>query len=57
MKAVLAQAKDSAVACALYLDNHVFGGVTFGQKLWRGANRTVGAWGHTPACLASTART
>ena len=41
-------AKDSAVACALYLDNHVFGGVTFGQKLWRGANRIVGAWGHTP---------
>ena len=41
-------AKDSAVACALYLDNHVFGGVTFGQKLWRGANSIVGAWGHIP---------
>ena len=26
-------AKDNAVVCALYLDNHVFGGVTFGQKL------------------------
>ena len=41
-------AKDSAIACALYLDNHIFGGVTFGQKLWRGANHIVGAWGHTP---------
>ena len=40
-------AKGSAVACTLYLDNHVFGGVTFGQKLWLGANRVVGAWGHT----------
>ena len=41
-------AKDSVVACALYLDNHVLGGVTFVQKLSRGANRIVGAWGHTP---------
>jgi hypothetical protein len=40
--------KDSAVAYARYLDNHVLGGVTFGPKLRRGANRIVGAWGHTP---------
>ena len=41
-------AKDFAVACTLFLDNHVFGGVTFGQKLWRGAKSIVGAWGLTP---------
>ena len=51
-------AKGSVVACALYLDNHVCGGVTIGQKLWRSANCIVGSWGHTyPACLASAART
>ena len=41
-------AKNCAVACSLYLDSHVFGGVTFGETLWRGANRIVGAWGHMP---------
>ena len=41
-------AKGSAVAGALYLDNHDFDGVAFGQKLWRGANCIVGAWDHTP---------
>jgi len=41
-------AKNCGVACSLYLDSHVFGGVTFGENLWRGANRIVGAWGHMP---------
>jgi hypothetical protein len=36
-------AKDSAVACARYLDNHVLGNVTFSPKLRCGANRIVGA--------------
>ena len=31
----------------LFLDEHVYGGVTVGQK-WRGANNIVGAWGHMP---------
>jgi fructokinase len=31
-----------------FLDDHVCGGVTVGQKLWRGANNIVGAWGHMP---------
>ena len=42
------QAQQSEVTCCLFLDNHVYGGVTFGQKLWRGANNIVGAWGHMP---------
>ena len=42
------QAQESAVTCCLFLDNHVYGGVTFGQKLWRGANNIVGTWGHMP---------
>ena len=29
-------AQRSQVTCCLFLDNHVYGGVTFGQKLWRG---------------------
>ena len=31
-----------------FLDDPVSGGVTVGQKLWRGANNIVGAWGHMP---------
>lgn len=42
------KAQESEVTCCLFLDNHVYGGVTFGQKLWRGANNIVGAWGHMP---------
>ena len=42
------QAQQGEVTCCLFLDNHVSGGVTFGQKLWRGANNIVGAWGHMP---------
>ena len=42
------KAQQSGVTCCLFLDNHVYGGVTFGQKLWRGANNVVGAWGHMP---------
>ena len=41
-------AQQSEVACCLFLDEHVYGGVTVGQKLWRGANNIVGAWGHMP---------
>ncbi len=42
------KAQQSEVTCCLFLDNHVYGGVTFGQKLWRGASNIVGAWGHMP---------
>ena len=42
------KAQQSGVTCCLFLDNHVYGGVTFGQKLWLGANNIVGAWGHMP---------
>ena len=42
------KAQQSRVTCCLFLDNHVYGGVTFGQKLWLGANNIVGAWGHMP---------
>jgi len=42
------KAQQSEVTCCLFLDNHVYGGVTFGQKLWRGANNIVGVWGHMP---------
>ena len=42
------KAQQSKVTCCLFLDNHVYGGVTFGQKLWRGANNIVGEWGHMP---------
>ncbi len=42
------RAQESEVACCLFLDNHVYGGVTFRQRLWRGANNIVGAWGHMP---------
>ena len=42
------KAQQGEVTCCLFLDNHVYGGVTFGQKLWRGANNIVGAWGHMP---------
>lgn len=42
------KAQQSEVTCCLFLDNHVYGGVTFGQKLWRGVNNIVGAWGHMP---------
>lgn len=38
----------SGVACLLYLDQNVTGGVTFGQTLWKGGNRLAGAWGHMP---------
>ena len=41
-------AQTSGVACLLYLDQNVTGGVTFGQKLWKGGNRLAGAWGHIP---------
>ena len=41
-------AQQSEVTCCLFLDDHVCGGVTVGQKLWRGANNIVGAWGHMP---------
>jgi len=34
------------VTCCLFIDSHVYGGVTFGQKLWLGKNNIVGAWGH-----------
>jgi fructokinase len=40
------KAQQSKVTCCLFLDNHVYGGVTFGQKLWLGKNNIVGAWGH-----------
>ncbi len=36
------------VACLLYLDQNVTGGITFGQTLWKGSNRLAGAWGHMP---------
>ena len=42
------KAQESGVTCCIFLDNHGYGGVTFGQKLWRGANNIVGAWGHMP---------
>ena len=42
------KAQQGVVTCCLFLDNHVYGGVTFGQKLLRGANNIVGAWGHMP---------
>ena len=38
----------SGVACLLDLDQNLTGGITFGQKLWRGGNRLAGAWGHIP---------
>ena len=41
-------AQQSETACCLFLDDHVYGGVTVGQKLWRGAHNIVGAWGHMP---------
>ena len=41
-------AQTSGVACLLYLDQNVTGGVTFGQTLWEGSNRLAGAWGHMP---------
>jgi len=41
-------AQTSGVACLLYLDQNVTGGVTFGQTLWKGGNRLAGAWGHMP---------
>ena len=41
-------AQTSGVACLLYLDQNVTGGVTFGQILWKGGNRLAGAWGHMP---------
>jgi len=41
-------AQTSGVACLLYLDQNVTGGVTFGQTLWKGGNRLAGAWGHIP---------
>lgn len=44
----LGAARDAALSCFLYLDQHVSGSVIFGQRLWRGANRIVGNWGHMP---------
>jgi len=41
-------AQTTGVACLLYLDQNVTGGVTFGQTLWKGGNRLAGAWGHMP---------
>jgi fructokinase len=41
-------AQQSDVTCCLFLDDHVYGGVAVGQKLLRGANNIVGAWGHMP---------
>lgn len=41
-------AQTSGVACLLYLDKNVTGGVTFGRTLWKGGNRLAGAWGHMP---------
>ena len=41
-------AQTSGVACLLYLDQNVTGGITFGQTLWKGGNRLAGAWGHMP---------
>jgi predicted NBD/HSP70 family sugar kinase len=45
-------ARHSALSCFLYLDRHVSGSVTFGHRLWRGANRIVGNWGHMPLAWA-----
>ena len=41
-------AQTSGVACLLYLDQNVTGGVTFGKTLWKGGNCLAGAWGHIP---------
>ena len=47
-EATFGAAQTSGVACLLYLDQNVIGGVTFGQTLWKGGNRLAGAWGHMP---------
>ena len=31
-----------------FFDDHVYGGITVSQNLWRGANNIVEAWGHMP---------
>lgn len=41
-------ATTTGIACLLFLDQNVSGGVTFGQTLWRGKNCLAGAWGHVP---------
>jgi fructokinase len=41
-------AQTDGVSCLLYLGNHVSGGVSFAQNLWKGGNRLAGAWGHMP---------
>ena len=42
------KAQQSGTTCCLLLDNHVYGGVTFGKKLWRDVNNIVGASDHIP---------
>ena len=45
-------ATDSRLTCCLYLDRRLSGSICFGQRLWRGANRLVGQWGHLPLAFA-----
>lgn len=45
-------ATDSPLTCCLYLDRRLSGSICFGHRLWRGANRLVGQWGHLPMAFA-----
>lgn len=45
-------AADSPLTCCLYLDCRLSGSICFGHRLWRGANRLVGQWGHLPLAFA-----
>ncbi len=45
-------AADSPLTCCLYLDRRLSGSICFGHRLWRGANRLVGRWGHLPLAFA-----
>lgn len=45
-------AADSPLTCCLYLDRRLSGSISFGHRLWRGANRLVGQWGHLPLAFA-----
>jgi fructokinase len=45
-------AADSHLTCCLYLDRRLSGSICFGHRLWRGANRLVGRWGHLPLAFA-----
>ena len=53
----LGVAKNSTLSCFLYLDKHISGSVTFGTRLWRGANRIAGNWGHMPLAWPVAAET